>query len=344
MTAKLVQVREVGGTTWYTLPGNSADLNITKNTVDDSVFGTVFVSNFPTLKEWTASSNALFKGFAGYKASIKRAGSATVVTDGALDNEINGGYYTSNRAQSLWDNTAPVTVYDNAVEVTDADIEYIDYLQGGVVFASGYSVTGPVTADFSYRATSPQCYATSFDLGQTLGAENITDFCEANSNNGWAVYAPQQLEVDLSLDGFYNDSSDFFTDISNDDSIVIELDLAGDGSVLARGFFRATDLSESGDVGSTESTSVSYTLAVPEGVAIPFSYYVGSTSTLPQAVQTCLTAWEDRSKVEFRYKPDGTTTTSEGEAWVSDASLSNSVDDMNTFSFSFQGTGELTRA
>lgn len=344
MSAKLVQVRRIGDSTWLTIPGNSADLNITKNSIDDSVFGSVFVSNFPTLKEWTASSSAMFKGFAGYKASIKRAGTPTAVTTVALDEEVNGGFYTSNRAQSLWDRSAVVTIYDDATPVPEADIAYIDYLQGGVVFASGATITGPITADFSYLGTAPVCFFTSFDLGQTLSAENVTDYCEANDNGGWAVYAPQQLEVDLSLDGFYSDSSDSFADIVADDEILIELDLVGDGSVVARGYFRASDLSESGDVGATETTSQSFVLAVPEGVVRPFSYYIAEDSALPAAVQVLLEAWEDREAVEFLYKPDGTEVVSQGEAWVSDASLSNSVEDMSQFSFSFQGNGALTRS
>ena len=344
MAAKLVQVRHVGDTTWLTLPGNTADINITKASVDDSVFGSVFVSNFPTLKSWTTSANAMLKGLAGYKASIKRAGTPTGVTGGALDNEVNGGFYTSNRAQSLWDNTAIVTIYDGGTEVVEADIEYIDYLQGGVVFKSTYVVTGAITADFSYRGTSAVCFATSFDLGQTLNTEEVTDFCSANDNGGWSIFAPQQLEVDLSLDGFYNDSSDFYQDIISDDEIVIELDLAGDGSVVARGYFRASDLSESGDVGSTETSAVTYTLAVPSDVVKPFSYYVGENSLLPEAVLVCLEAWEDRTPVEFRYVADNATLENTGEAYVTDASLSNSVSDMSTFSLSFQGTDALTRA
>lgn len=344
MAAKLVQVRHVGETTWLTLPGNTADINITKASVDDSVFGSVFVSNFPTLKSWTTSANAMLKGLAGYKASIKRAGTPTGVTDGALDNEINGGFYTSNRAQSLWDSEAIVTIYSDATEVADADIEYIDYLQGGVVFKSGFTPGAAITADFSYRGTSPVCYFTSFDLGQTLNTEDVTDFCSANDNGGWSIFAPQQLEVDLSLDGFYNDSSDTYQDIISDDAVIIELDLTGDGKTVARGYFRASDLSESGDVGSTETSAMTFTLAVPEGIALPFSYYIADDSLMPEAVRVCLEAWGDRVPVEFRYIADNSTLENTGEAYVTDASLSNSVTDMATCSLSFQGTDTLTRA
>lgn len=344
MSAKLVQVRNVGDTEWLTLPGNTADINITKESVDDSVFGSVFVSNFPTLKSWNTSANAMLRGTAGYNAQIKRAGTPTAVEDVELDNEVNGGFYVSNRAQSLWDYNSAVTIKDGAQEVDAADIEYIDYLQGGVVFVSDFTPTGTITADFSYKGTSTICFATSFDLGQTLNTEDTTDFCAANANGGWSVFSPQQLEVDLSLDGFYSDSSDFYQDIINDDEIIIELDLTGDGKTVARGYFRASDLSESGDVGSTETSSISYTLAVPLNVVRPFSYYIEENSLMPAAVEVCLAAWEARTPIEFRYKADGAAVENVGEAYVTDASLSNSVTELNTYSLSFQGTDALVRS
>lgn len=344
MSAKTVQVRHVGDTTWLTLPGNTADINITKESVDDSVFGSVFVSNFPTLKSWNTSSNAMLKGVAGYKAQIKRAGSPTSITGGALDEEINGGFYVSNRAQSLWDSNLVVTIYSDGDVVDAEDIEYIDYLQGGVVFKSGFTPGTTITADFNYLGTERVCFFTSFDLGQTLATEDVTDFCSAEDNGGWSVFAPQQLEVDLSMDGFYSDSSTAFEDIISDDAVIIELDLTGDGKSIARGYFRASDLSESGDVGSTETSSLSFTLAVPEGIVLPFSYYIAEDSIMPEAVKVCLEAWEDRSPVEFRYVADGSSLENIGEVYVTDTSLSNSVSDMNTYSLSFQGTDALVRS
>lgn len=344
MAAKTVQVRHVGDTTWLTLPGNTADINITKASVDDSVFGSVFVSNFPTLKSWTTSSNAMLRGVAGYKAQVKRAGTPTAVTGGDLDNEINGGFYVSNRAQSLWDSSVAITIYNDSVEVTADEIEYIDYLQGGVVFTEDFVPGTAITADFSYLGTERICSFTSFDLGQTMATEDITDFCNAEDNGGWSVFAPQQLEVDLSLDGFYSDTSTAYQDIISDDVVIVELDLTGDGSAVARGYFRTSDLAESGDVGSTETSALSFTLAVPEGITLPFSYYIAENSIMPEAVRVCLAAWKDRVPVEFRYAADGSALENIGEAFVTDASLSNSVSDMNTFSLSFQGTDALVRS
>lgn len=341
MSAKSVQVSNDAGVTWYQLPGSSADISRESGSVDDSIFGTNFTSNQQTLITWSISTNGYFKGFPGYKAQVKKAGTPTTFTGEAttLEGDV---YYITDRTKSLWDYTAGVQVEDKAVPVDAADIEYIDFLQGGVKFVNGYSVTGPVTVSGDYLGTTRICSYQTADLTQSMDTENITDFCKADDNGGFAVFAPQQQTVELSLEGFYADSSEALTDLQNRSVVIVEIDVDGSGGSTARGYFQVSTQSQSGDVGSTETESVTYQLFVPEGVPIPFSWYHTSGSGIPNAVKVLLDAWEDRESVLVRYQAQDSAIVSEGEVWVGDASMSTGVEAITDFTFDLQGSGELT--
>lgn len=339
MAAKSVRVSN-DGVTFHTLPGSTAGISSDSATVDDSIFGTAFSSTQPTLISWTLNANGYFKGFPGYKAQIKRAGAPTIFTGEAASSHADG-YYINDRAKSVWE-VGSITVNDAGSPVNAADIEYIDYLHGGVVFASGYSVTEPVTFDGNYMPTTRICYAQTFSLGQSVDSENITDMCEANDNNGFAVFSYQQQSVELSLDGFYNDASGFLDDLLSRDEVIIEINPDGEGKSVARGYFRATSHSQDGDVGSTETESITYSLSVPEGVNYPFKWYHDTTSAIPQGVRVMLDAWESRSNVFIEYVAEGSAQTRTGEVLVTDASLDGGVEDINEFTFDMQGTGALT--
>ena len=340
MAAKNVAVSN-DDTTYYTLPGSTADLSEEVGTADDSIFGTTFTSTQATLNTWSSSANGYFKGFPGYRATLKRAGTPTSFTSEATTDDGNGVYYIDDRSKSIWDKSTTVTVNDGGSPVTASNIEYIDYLQGGVKFVSGFTPTGAVTVDGSYLPTSAICYAQTFTLTQSADTENITDLCEAQANGGYGVFGYNQQSVELSLEGFYNESSDFADDLANRDTVIIEVNPDGNGESVARGYFMVTSRSQSGDVGSTETESVTYALQVPEGVARPFSWHHASGSTIPNAVKTILDAWEDREELFYRYAVEDATTRRAGKVLVSDCSLSSGVEDINTFDFSFQGTGEL---
>lgn len=341
MAAKTVRVSN-DDTTYFVIPGNSADLSEDLATVDDSIFGTTFSSTQATLKTWTLSSGAMFKGIPGYVATLKKAGSPTSFTDAETE-ELDGVHYITNRSQSLLDRTVSVTVNDAGTVVDEADIDYIDYLQGGVKFSSNYTPSGDITISGSYLPLAAICYAQTFSLSQSADTQNVTDLCEAQENGGHGVFSYQQQSVELSLDGFYNDASEFSDDLDSRDTFVIEISPAGDDSSVARGYFMCTSRSQSGGVGETETESATYTLQVPEGVERPFSWYHSNTTTIPQAVKVIIDAWEDREELWIEYTPEGSSTTRKGKVLVSDASLDGGVEDMNEFSLDFQGTGQLEK-
>lgn len=338
MGAKSIQVSE-DGVTYVTLPGSSGSLDIDKASTDDSVFGTNFVSSQQTLKSWSISANGYFKGFPGYRATLRRAGTPTAFTAEATTAK-DGGFYITDRTKSIWV-IGSVTVLDDGEPVAASNIDYIDYLHGGVFFVSGYIVEGPVTVTGNFRPTSRICYAQTFSLTNSSDTENITDLCEANDNGGFSVFGYQQQSVELTLDGFYNDSADFIGDILADDIILIEVNPDGENKSVARGFFQASSLSNSGDIGSTEAESITYQLNVPEGIRYPFRWYHATDSAIPVAVKMILDAWEARTLLYVRYQAEGSTAPRVGQAIVADTSLDSGVEDINEFTFEFQGTGEL---
>ena len=338
MAAKNVRI-SADGTTFYTIPGSSADISVDKSLNDDSIFGTTFTSQQATLKSWTASTSAFInKGAAGYRATIKRAGTPTGFTEESTENVEGNVYEIEDRDKSIWE-IGSVTVEADGSEVTSGIT--IDYLQGRVIFDS--APAEPVTVTGQYLPTERVCYANSLDLSQSLDAEDVVDFCEANDNSGWSVFAPQQQSVELSLSGFYNDSSTFGEDVEEDEVIIIEIDPAGDGKATARGYFQASSQSQSGDVGSTETEDVSYVLFVPEGVAKPFAWRFEEETNMPKAAQEIIKAWEGRYELDFEYTPQDSSVTRSGEVWISDCSLSSSVEGLAEMTISFQGTGVLER-
>lgn len=339
--AKNIQVSE-DGIAYFTLPGSSGSLDIDKASTDDSVFGTNYVSSQQTLKSWTISANGYYKGFPGYKATLKRAGTPTAFT-GEATFAKDGGHFITDRAKSLWE-VGSVSVLDDGEPVAASNIDYIDYLHGGVFLVSGYVSVGLITVTGQYRPTSRLCYAQTFSLSTSSDTENITDLCEANDNGGFAVNSYQQQTVELTLDGFYNDSSDFLDDILNDDVVIIEINPDGESKSVARGYFQASSLSNSGDIGSTEAESITYQLNVPENVRYPFRWYHDSTSAIPVAVKLILDAWESRVPVYVRYQADNSTVVKSGQALIADTSLDGGVEDINDFTFEFVGTGALTAA
>ena len=66
MVAKRVRLSDDAGSNWYTLPGSTAELRNEAGEIPDTVFGQVFASAEVGLIEGMITSNALYKGFAGY--------------------------------------------------------------------------------------------------------------------------------------------------------------------------------------------------------------------------------------------------------------------------------------
>ena len=332
--------------TYYTLPGASGELRVEMANVDDTIFGQSYQSESPSIGMWEISGAAFFKGVAGYSAAVKVGGTPTAAV-GAATTEIgtSNTFQIDNTARRLISLVNAVTVYDNAVDHT-ADVESIDYLNGIIDFGA-YVATGPVTIDYYYVPSAAIGKARSFSLTQTLAEIDTTDYATAQTNGGWRTYIPGLKTVGLELGNVWDAANDFIDILAARAQVFIDISPnntqgAGTTEVLARGMFKYLTQNQSGNVGALEEETLNLNLYVPSGelVTSPFSWYFGSANALSPAVQLCLEAWRDGDIVYVEYSPDGSVGKT-GQAIITEASIQNSYEGQNEFSFSFRGTGTL---
>lgn len=342
--AKRIRLSDDSGTTYYTLPGNTGELRNEAGEIVDTIFGQDFQSTQPGLIGWSITSNALYKGFAGYVATIKRQGTTTAFT-GESTTQVGATqtYQIDDATRQIWDRSVALSVLDNGGAVAAADIESIDYLFGRVTFDSGYSVTGPVTVTGSFFPTTDLCGANSFTLTQTAAGVDITDMCTAQGNQGHRVWDYGLKNVSMEMSGFYNLSYGYLAQLQSRSEWIIEINPDGGGESVARGFFRTTAQSQSGPVGEPEEESVTFKLSVPDDdlLETPFKWVQSGSTTLNQAVQIALTAWQDSVAIDAQYLGNGTAG-EEGSVIVTEISLSGGLEAMNEFSVTLQGTGQTT--
>lgn len=70
MAAKVITVNG------YTIPGPSGNLSVEGETIDDTILGQSWSSNFVGLIGWNIGTTAYYKGKAGYESIIKKSGAA----------------------------------------------------------------------------------------------------------------------------------------------------------------------------------------------------------------------------------------------------------------------------
>lgn len=338
--SKIVQVSR-DGIDYFTLPGSTAEVSQEGAELENSTFGQKFGSSFTGIIDWSFSGNAWLRKQAGYQVSLKEAGDPVAFTDEAMTQEDGQKYIITDRSKSLWDHTSSFIVESDAVAVADSDIKEIDHLMGRVTFVDGY-VPGVVTASGDYRTTSVFGGANSMTLTQSADTLESGTFATVNASNGYQNYVATLLTAAMELEGFYKEDNDFYTILQGRSDIVVDIDFSGDGESVARGIFKVSSDSQSGDVGGNETESISLTLSVPDDV-VPFSWYFGSASTVPDGARVILDHWINREDVYIRYLPNGANARGyEGQVVVTDASISAAVDSMVEITFEGQGNGGLT--
>lgn len=341
MASKTIQV-SADGITYYTIPGDSGDFNAEAADLDDTIFGQDFASSQTGLITWTMGSNARWRGFAGYCAKVRKSGTPTSFVASAMSLVSGKTYEISNRAQSVWDWTASLTILVSATPVAAADIESIDHLHGRVTFVSSYTPAGPVTATGTYLPLIDFARANSFNLSQTADTTDTTDFATACANGGFATMKPTLLTADLELTGFYRADNDIFALLTARDVFVVEIDAESNGLSVARGIYKPLTDNQTGDVGGDETETLSLGLSVPDGV-LPFSWRHTSNTTLPMGIRILQDAWLAKANVYARYLPEGDGEEGrEGQAIVTDISMESSVDGLVEFTVSLNGTGAAT--
>lgn len=107
---------------------------------------------------------------AAWQTAVKVTGAAVPVTGEATTFLTGKRYQVTNAARRIIEPTATITVKDNGVSVSAANILAVEHLFGIVEFQAAYSVTGPVTIDFSYLPTYQvaECNSGSFEMSREL--------------------------------------------------------------------------------------------------------------------------------------------------------------------------------
>ena len=326
--------------TYFVLPGNTGDISFEGNQLDDTIFGQAYSSSETGLINWTVSGNAMYRGFAGYNSIIRRNGTTPTAFTGESMSQVDSSqtYRIDDTTKNVWDWTSTVTISDSGTPIDSSNIEEIDYLFGEVTFVTGYTPSGAVTADGDYFTMSTYGRANNFSLTQNADTTDTTSFEDAQANGGFNEFRATLLSADLELSGFYRSSNDGFGELGDRNEFVIELDVAGDGTSLARGIYKVGSYSQSGDVGGDEESTLSLTLAVPEDVK-PFGWYHSSTAAIPQGLLVVQNGWINRTPIYVEYLPEGQGSYGyTGQTIVTDASISSGVDAMVEASVSLQGT------
>lgn len=347
--AKVIRLSNNGGSTWFNLPGSEGSFNNEAEEIDDTILGQTFQSNEVGLVGWGVSANGLYKGFAGYLADIERPGTPTGMVDEPMTLVSGKTYQINDVARRVLDRSVAITVEDNTAPVAGSNIESIDYLFGRVTFVPGYTVVGAVTITGSYLPRTVMARANTYTLTMTAEAIDETDFQTAQGNSGRRVYTPGLRTVALELGGIFDINENAKADLTARNELIVSVDPVGDGSSIARGFFKIVGTTQSGAVGALEEETINLNLAVPieevnPAVEFPFNWEFSNT-TLSQAIQIGITSWlQELNTYDVQYLPQGAPGQTpndgiEGNVVFTDISLAGGLSNMNTFTMEMQGTG-----
>lgn len=332
--------------TYNILPGSQGELSREGAVIDDTIFGQSYKSGLTGILTWSITANAVYKGFAGYLAKLKKPGTPTAVTDEACTVVSGKTYQINAPAKQVWDRTVAVVVKDNAVDHT-ADVVSIDYLFGKVTFSNSYAVVGPVTVSPTYFPMVDLGKAQSYTLTQTADAIKDTDFPTAQANGGFNTHRPGLRTVTAEFPVVHSMYDNWQQSLIDRDEIIIEINPDGNSKSIARGFFRLITDRQSGNVGALEQETIHFSLNVPLAsgtnptISIPFAWSHANDSPIPAAIKTALTAYLNETEVYVKYLPEGTNGV-KGQGVVTNMSLSGGMEAPNVFSVAVTGDGGLT--
>lgn len=342
MAAKIVSVSS-DDATYYVVPGNSGELQVNGATVEDTIFGQDYHSNFTSLLDWTLQASAVYKGYAGYQTTIKKQGTPTVMTSEAMTLLTGKTYQITASARRLINRAAAtLNVFDNAVN-QNANVDNIDYLFGRVTFKSGYTVTGPVTITSEYVPLVALCYIRGFTLALTADVIDDSDICTAQANGGWKTNGAGLISAKFDGKGIYNASNGFFAGLTARTEYILEICPDGGGLTMFRGYFQSESDQLTGNVGALEEENISMHLQVPLPATTwtmtrPFGVLYAAGTTIPIALQKTIDALLGKTNVYLRYLPDGAAGY-KGQAVVSGVTMTNAMEGMNTFQLNYTGDG-----
>lgn len=340
--AKKVRVAPATTTNWVTLPGNTADFQMEMDMLEDTVFGFDYKSEQPDIGSWSMSANAIYKGYSGYQAVVKKTGVPVAMTDEPMALVSGKTYRVTDTTKRILNILATTIVKVGGVDQT-ANVQSISYLFGTVTFLSSYTPGGAVTITGGYVPASQICAMNKYSLTQQADTIDQTDLCVAQSNSGLRQYAMGLKTVNLEMSGFYKASSAFLTALKNRERVVVEINPDGAGKSLVRGFFNMKMKKQSGKVGALEEETVSFSLNTPDNALMqePFAWLHDPSTTLNTGIQTLLSAWQTGALVEARYLEDGVTG-KQGSAVPTNISIAGGLGALNEFSVQLKGSGGIT--
>jgi hypothetical protein len=349
MSNKRAQI-SLNGTTFYTFPGNTAEFMTQLNETTDTIFGQPVESQQPNIGEWNMQANAIVKNVTGYNAVISQSGTPTVMTAEPCSLVSGKTYQVTNAAHRVISYLDTLTVFDNSVNQT-ANVANIDYLAGTITFLSTYTPTGPITVTGKYVPLTPVSKAKSFTLTQTCTAIDQTGYDDAQANGGYRVYAPGLDTISLELGNIFKASQAWQAALVARSIVYVQIDLdtTNPGLNVFRAFMKIESRDQSGNQGAVEEEKVTLRIWVPDGALVlqAFSWYIAAGSTMNTAIQYALQAFLAQSTVTVRYLPSGAPAQTPldgqvGTAFPIEATIENTVDGLNTFTFNFRGTGAPT--
>lgn len=344
MAAKAISI-SADDITYYGLPGSQGDLGREAAQPDDTIFGQSFKSTFPAIIGWNLQANAIYKGYAGYQATVKKVGTSTAFTAQACTLVSGKTYQINDTTKRIWDRTATFVVYDGATNVT-AQVESYNFLFGKLTFKASYTVVGAVTVDGKSFPTSSLGSIRGFTLTQTADAIDDTDYATAQGNGGYRTYIPGLRTVAIELPGVFAQVNGLAALLEARSEVIIEVNPDGNGKSVARGFFRAVNQRQSGNVGALEEENVTFNLSVPiqasgPTLEIPFGWEHAVDSPIPTAIKTALNAWEGEDLVYVKYLHDGTNG-HKGQGVITSMTLNSTMEGINTFQVNIQGSDAMT--
>ncbi len=197
--------------------------------------------------------------------------------------------------------------------------------------------------------------ANTYNLTMTAESIDETDFAVAQGNSGTRVFLAGLRTVALELGGIFAPSDSAKAALAARTELIVEVDPAGDGLAVCRGFFKYANIAQSGAVGALEEETINLALTVPVANAVndfavefPFNWAFDATTTLSDSIQVAITSWLDEDNtVEVQYLPQGAIGQSpldgvEGAVVFTDISLSGGLSNMNVFVMEMQGTDAFT--
>ena len=131
---------------------------------------------------------------AAWQAAVRVTGAAVAATGEATTFLGGKRYQVTNTGRRIIEPAVAVVVRDNGIAVAAANILSIDFLFGIVEFQAAYTVTGPVTLDFSWLPTYQVGECRSGTL--TINAE-LVDASVFESQ--WRQRQPTLVDVEGSL-------------------------------------------------------------------------------------------------------------------------------------------------